>query len=116
MAKAKSSTHKIPEEELSKEAVADEDFAEAKGSSNIIMTVGDSNIPGHNIEQHVVSISSSITHNNHHYKKTVLVKVLIKYPEDWSKDKFFKDGDVKEVALETAKTFIEIGIATAVTE
>lgn len=43
-----------------------------------------------------------------------LVKVLIKYPADWKKDKFFKDGDVKEVSPETAATFVEIGIATMV--
>lgn len=41
-----------------------------------------------------------------------LVKVLIKYPADWKKEKFFKDGDIKEVSPETAATFVEIGIAT----
>jgi hypothetical protein len=41
-----------------------------------------------------------------------LVKVLIKYPTDWKKDKFFKNGDVKEVSPEAAATFVEIGIAT----
>lgn len=40
-----------------------------------------------------------------------LVKVIIKYPTDWKKDKFFKDGDVKDVSPETAATFVEIGIA-----
>lgn len=45
---------------------------------------------------------------------SLLVKVLIKYPSDWKKDKFFKDGDVKEVSPETADTFVEIGIATLV--
>jgi hypothetical protein len=45
-----------------------------------------------------------------------LVKVLIKYPDEWKKDKFFKDGDIKEVSPETAATFVEIGIATMVEE
>lgn len=43
-----------------------------------------------------------------------LVKVRIKYPDDWKRDKFFKDGDIKEVSPETAATFVEIGIATIV--
>lgn len=43
-----------------------------------------------------------------------LVKVLIKYPADWKKDKFFKDGDIKEVSPEAAATFVEIAIATIV--
>jgi hypothetical protein len=41
-----------------------------------------------------------------------LVKVLIKYPPDWKKDKFFKDGDIVEVSPESAATFVEKGIAT----
>lgn len=69
-----------------------------------------SNLPGdHNLTVSTVVVTSpaaTITPGS------PLVKVLIKYPADWKKDKFFKDGDVKEVSPEAAATFVEIGIAT----
>jgi hypothetical protein len=71
-----------------------------------------SNLPeGHNLTTSTVVINSpaaTVTPGS------PLVKVLIKYPSDWKKDKFFKDGDIKEVSPETAATFVEIGIATMV--
>lgn len=69
-----------------------------------------SNLPeGHNLITSTVVVTSpaaTVTPGS------PLVKVLIKYPADWKKDKFFKDGDIKEVSPETAATFVEIGIAT----
>jgi hypothetical protein len=69
-----------------------------------------SNLPeGHNLTTSTVVVTSpaaTITPGS------PLVKVLIKYPTDWKKDKFFKDGDIKEVSPEAAATFIEIGIAS----
>ena len=44
------------------------------------------------------------------------VKVLINYPEDWNKSKFFIDGETKEVHKANAEIFIKQGIATLVTE
>lgn len=41
-----------------------------------------------------------------------VIEVVIKYPADWSKKKFFADGDVKQVSKEVAASFIEIGIAS----
>ena len=71
-----------------------------------------SNLPeGHNLTVSKVEINmptATVTPGS------PLVKVLIKYPADWKKDKFFKDGDIKEVSPETAATFVEIGIATMV--
>ena len=71
-----------------------------------------SNLPeGHNLTTTTVVMTSpaaTVTPGS------PLVKVLIKYPADWKKDKFFKDGDIKEVSPETAATFVEIGIATIV--
>lgn len=71
-----------------------------------------SNLPeGHNLTTSTVVVTSpasTITPGS------PLVKVLIKYPDDWKKDKFFKDGDIKEVSPETAATFVEIGIATMI--
>jgi hypothetical protein len=73
-----------------------------------------SNLPeGHNLITSTVVVTSpaaTVTPGS------PLVKVLIKYPADWKKDKFFKDGDVKEVSPETAATFVEIGIATMADE
>ncbi len=45
-----------------------------------------------------------------------LVKVQIAYPADWSKSKFFLDGEIKEVHRNNAEIFIKQGIATLVTE
>ena len=73
-----------------------------------------SNLPeGHNLTTStvlVVSPAATVTPGS------PLVKVQIKYPADWKKDKFFKDGDVKEVSPETAATFVEIGIASMADE
>ncbi|MES2004335.1 MAG: hypothetical protein V4450_07425 [Bacteroidota bacterium] len=68
---------------------------------------------GRNMSSFQVSV---ITGNGKPQEHQKLMKVKIQYPSDWTKDRFFKDGDVKEVAPETAKTFIEIGIATEVEE
>jgi len=69
-----------------------------------------SNLPqGHNLTTSRVEINMPAYNVS---SDTSLVKVLIKYPIDWKKDKFFKDGDIKEVSPETAATFMEIGIAT----
>lgn len=69
-----------------------------------------SNLPeGHNL---TISKVEVMTLPNSVITGSPLVKVLIKYPADWKKDKFFKDGDIKEVSPEAAGTFVEIGIAT----
>lgn len=47
-------------------------------------------------------------------KNTVTVRV--KYPSGWKKDKFYKDGDEKEVAKETADQFVKAGFATIIKE
>lgn len=43
--------------------------------------------------------------------KNPLVKVIISYPTDYKGTRHFKDGDVKEIAPETAEMFISMGIA-----
>lgn len=48
--------------------------------------------------------------------KSEIVKVLIKYPEDWNKQKFFTDGETRDVHKNNAEIFIRQGIATLVTE
>ena len=48
--------------------------------------------------------------------KSEFVKVLIKYPEDWNKKKFFIDGDTRDVHKNNAEIFIKQGIATLVTK
>jgi len=45
-----------------------------------------------------------------------IIKVRIKYPSKYSKPKFFKDGDVKEVSKETADIFIRQGFAKLLIE
>lgn len=47
-------------------------------------------------------------------KNTVTVR--IKYPTAWKKDKFYKDGDEKEIAKETADQFVKAGFATIMKE
>lgn len=47
-------------------------------------------------------------------KNTVTIRV--KYPSGWKKDKFYKDGDEKEVAKETADQFVKSGFATIIKE
>lgn len=43
-----------------------------------------------------------------------LVSVRIQYPDDYEGKKYFRDGDIKQVAPETAQQFIEKNIATRV--
>jgi len=45
-----------------------------------------------------------------------LVKVRIEYPAKWNKPKFFKDGDVRTVAKETAERFVKNKMAKIITE
>jgi hypothetical protein len=56
------------------------------------------------------------THQTGHTRASLskIVKVLIKYPQDFMGVKYFTDGEVKEVSVETADIFIEKGIATLV--
>jgi len=133
MAKAKSSTTDTPEEEVvvaSQEVVTDnsttdtpeeevvvEDSAKASDDGvTKIMTIGE-NPEGHNMETHTVRVSTSAVSLGKAYSaNSKLVKVLINYPEGWTKDKFFKNGEIREMAPETANTFIEIGIATLTKE
>lgn len=42
------------------------------------------------------------------------VSVRIKYPSAFKRQKFFRDGDVKEVAKETADQFVTAGFATII--
>lgn len=41
-----------------------------------------------------------------------MVKVLIKYPEEYKRKKYFKDGQVVSASPETAAEFVKRGIAT----
>lgn len=71
-----------------------------------------SNLPeGHNLTSSTVVVNMPVPTVT---PGSPLVKVLVKYPTDWKKDKFFKDGDIAEVSPESAATFVEIGIATMV--
>lgn len=44
--------------------------------------------------------------------KDVTVKILIKYPEDYQGEKFHKDGELKDVSIDTAEIYIKKGIGT----
>lgn len=44
------------------------------------------------------------------------VSIRVKYPANWKKDKFYKDGELREVSRETADQFVKAGFATIVKE
>lgn len=64
---------------------------------------------GHMVE-HTVSMAPAPAQEPD--KNTVSVR--IKYPSAFKKQKFFKDGDIKEVAKETADQFVMAGFATII--
>ncbi len=63
--------------------------------------------------QHSLSVESSfITDTSEAGVDPSVVKVLIKYPDDYSGRKYFRNGQVVECSKETADIFIKKGIAT----
>ncbi len=64
-----------------------------------------------NMVEHSVSIASP---EQAFPKNTVTVK--INYPKTWKRERYFKDGDLKEVSQEVADQFIAQGFATLVKE
>ena len=75
---------------------------------NTIMTSGEQP-EGHNLVITSVSVSTQSSPAELHPN---LIKVLIQYPENWEKDKFLKDGDVKLCSQEIADQFVNLGIGT----
>lgn len=75
-----------------------------------LMTIGsDEPLPGHNTTLHSVSIA--MAQETPEQKRA---KVQIKYPDNWKKEKFLKDGDIKHVAPETAAEFVRQKIGTII--
>lgn len=66
-----------------------------------------------NMETQSVSMVIGGQHKQEHSK---LTKVLIQYPGDWKKAKHFKDGDIRNVAIETANQFVQSGFGTIITD
>jgi hypothetical protein len=64
----------------------------------------------------MVTASVSVTMGGPQPEPTKLTKVKITYPKDYGKKKFFKDGETRSVSTETAKQFLELGIATIIDE
>lgn len=92
-----------------------EEVSQSKSAVNTIMMVGgDEPQAGHNVTVSTVSMISAATDGQH--APSERVKVLIEYPKNWKKQRHFKDGDVKEIAPETADQFIKAGFATLVKE
>lgn len=79
---------------------------------NLIMTAGERQA-NHNLVVSSVNVqmgyNPAVVHAH-------LPKVLIKYPSNWTKEKFFKNGDIVPCSKESAETFVEIGIGTIVNE
>lgn len=89
------------------------EVSSTESKSNVIMTVGDGSAqPGHNMTAMTVGLTSSASAGQHEPSPRVTVK--IEYPKGWKGSKHFRDGDVKEVAPETADQFIQLGIASIV--
>ena len=81
--------------------------AEEPGSgANDIMTIGEDNTPAN-----VTSVSLEINQKEVTQKDDSVVAIVIGYPEDYKGDKFFKDGDEREVAISIAEQFVKKGIA-----
>lgn len=90
-----------------------EEVSNTESTSNVIMTVGDGSAqPGQNMTQITASLVSPASAGQH--APSARVKVKISYPKGYKKDKHFFDGDIKEVAPETAEQFVDAGIATIV--
>lgn len=81
--------------------------AVAPGPRLITGSAGASNMTIHSVE--FASTQRPVAPKN-----TVTVK--ISYPKDWKKYRAFKDGDIREVAKETADQFVSQGIAKLVKE
>lgn len=89
------------------------DISNTGSNSNTIMTVGDGSAqPGHNLTTMTVQLTSPASAGQH--DPSPRVKIKIEYPKGWKGSKHFKDGDIKEVAPETANQFIHQGIASVV--
>lgn len=91
------------------------EVSQPESKSTVIMTVGDgSSQPGQNMTETTVALVSPPSSGQH--APSPRVKIKISYPKGYKKEKHFFDGDVKEVAPETADQFIQAGIATIVEE
>lgn len=87
--------------------------APAAGVITPLMTIGsDQPQAGTNMVEHSISIAMPSAQK--HKDETVQVK--IEYPKSFKGPKFFKDGDIKNVAKETAEQFVKSGIASLVKE
>lgn len=87
-----------------------EEVANENVSLNIgvtkIMTSGEQP-DGHNLVITAVDVSTQQSPLALHPN---LIKVLIKYPKNWDKEKFMNDGDVKLCSQEVADQFVNLGI------
>lgn len=89
------------------------DVSTTESKSNVIMTVGDGSAqPGHNMTAMTVGLISAPSAGQH--KPSPRVKVKIEYPKSFKGSKHFRDGEIKEVAPETADQFVQLGIASIV--
>lgn len=89
------------------------EVSQTESKPNVIMTVGDgSPQPGHNMTVMTAGLTSAPHAGQHAPSARVTVK--IKYPGNWKKEKHFRDGDIKEIAPETADQFVQMGFATIV--
>ena len=91
------------------EQAPDENLPSNDGVTKI-MTIGEEPV-GHNLVTSTVGVISAPKLEDLHQG---LVKILIEYPKEWDKKKFFSDGDEKYVSQETADAFIELGFATII--
>lgn len=66
-----------------------------------------------NIETQTVSM---VIGGQHKQEPTKLTKVLIQYPSDWKRVKYFKDGEVRQVSIESANQFVDDGFGKIITE
>jgi hypothetical protein len=73
------------------------------------------NIPKPSIGSHEigsVTVSSISSNTEPVDVNNGLTKIKISYPKDFKGNKFYQDGDEKFVSAESAKQFVELGIAT----
>lgn len=99
------------------EIIGEEPLVVAPAEGQPLMLIGSTGSLDTAIAQgHIVEHTVSLAPRPGPRPEKDTIPVRIKYPAGWKKQKFFKDGDIKEVAKETADQFVKAGFATIIKE
>ena len=64
-------------------------------------------------KSHMTTLDVSLSFNSDYkaINNQDMLEVIFKYPESWNKPRFFKNGEKRLLARETAELFVKSGIA-----